>query len=155
MDLIRTGILLIHPLMAIALIAWIIRQYGWKRKSRELTGEERIAERDLHERRGEIILWSAIGIALMGFLARIVTGWMDTGDPLSNIMPTSLHGWTGPLAVILLWIMARWGRDARTRREEGEPFGTLKEKHGRAADLIVSLMVIHAFLGFLYIFSVI
>ena len=30
-----------------------------------------------------------------------------------------------------------------------------KAKHGRAADLLIALMVFHSFLGFLYIFDVV
>jgi hypothetical protein len=37
---------------------------------------------------------------------------------------------------------------------DGEKFSHHRIKHGRAADLIVVLVFIHAFLGFLYLFMV-
>ena len=154
MDSARTIALLIHPLLALTLIFWMIKQYGWKRQSRELKGEERLAHRKKHERIGEIVVWSAIVVASMGFVGRMIAGWVTSRDITSELMPESLHGWTGPLGVILLWIMARWGRSARDLREAGEKFHVPKSKHSRAADLIISLMAIHAFLGFLYIFSI-
>ncbi len=154
MDSARTIALLIHPLLALTLIFWMIKQYGWKKQSRELKGEERLAAREKHERIGEIVVWSAIGIAIMGFVGRMIAGWVTNRDITSEIVPQSLHGWTGPIGVILLWTMARWGRSARDLREAGDQFHVPKSKHGRAADLIVALMAIHAFLGFLYVFSV-
>ncbi len=154
MDSARTIALLIHPLLALVLIFWIIKQYGWKKQSRELKGEERLAYRQKHERIGEIVVWSAIIVASMGFVGRMIAGWITNGDITSELMPESLHGWTGPIGVIMLWSMARWGRSARDLRDTGESFQVPKSKHSRAADLIISLMAIHAFLGFLYIFSV-
>ena len=90
----------------------------------------------------------------MGFVGRMIAGWVTNRDVTSELMPESLHGWTGPIGVIMLWSMARWGRSARDLRDTGESFQVPKSKHSRAADLIISLMAIHAFLGFLYIFSV-
>jgi cytochrome c-type biogenesis protein CcmH/NrfF len=153
-DSARTIALLIHPMLALILIFWMIKQYGWKKQSRELKGEERLAVREKHERNGEILVWGAITVAIMGFVGRMIAGWVTNRDITSEIMPQSLHGWTGPLGVILLWTMARWGRFARNSRESGESFHVTKSKHSRAADLIVALMAIHAFLGFLYVFSV-
>jgi hypothetical protein len=141
-------------MLALILIFWMIKQYGWKKQSRELKGEERLAVREKHERNGEIVVWAAIAVAIMGFVGRMIAGWVTNRDITSEIMPQSLHGWTGPLGVILLWTMARWGRFTRDSRESGDSFHVTKSKHGRAADLIVALMAIHAFLGFLYVFSV-
>lgn len=154
MDSARTIALLIHPLLALTLIFWMIKQYGWKKQSRELKGEERLVVRKKHERTGEIVVWSAIAVASMGFVGRMIAGWVTNKDITSELMPQSLHGWTGPIGVILLWTMARWGRSTRDLREAGETFHVTKSKHGRAADLIVALMAIHAFLGFLYVFTV-
>jgi hypothetical protein len=46
------------------------------------------------------------------------------------------------------------GKRAKTAREQGDSFSNLKLKHGRMADLVIALVFIHAFLGFLYIFDV-
>ena len=135
-----TVILLLHPITAAAILGWMWWQYGWKKKSRELKGVSRQEELERHEKVGERILQAAIFSVFIAFFARYYTGL--------GLLPGSLHGFTGPLGIILLWIMARWGRNARKDKLQ-------KAKHGRAADLLIALMVFHSFLGFLYIFDVV
>ena len=135
-----TIILLLHPITAVAILSWMWWQYGWKKKSRELKGTSRQEELERHEKVGERILQAAILSVFVAFFARYYTGL--------GLMPGSLHGFTGPLGIILLWVMARWGRNSRKDKLQ-------KAKHGRAADLLITLMVFHSFLGFLYIFEVI
>ena len=139
MEVLRTVILLLHPITAIAILAWMWWQYGWKRKSTELKGMTRREELERHERVGELILQAAILSVLIAFLARWYTGL--------GLIPGSLHGFTGPIGITLLWITARWGRKSRKD-------SVTKTKHGRAADLLIALMFFHSFLGFLNIFSV-
>ena len=139
MDVLRTVILLLHPITAVAILAWMWWQYGWKRKSRELKGETRREALERHEKVGERILQAAILTVLIAFFARWYTGL--------GLIPDSLHGFTGPIGIILLWITARWGRISRKDK-------MAKRKHGRAADLLIALMIFHSFLGFLNIFNV-
>ena len=139
MDVLRTVILLLHPITAVAILAWMWWQYGWKRKSRELKGETRREALERHEKVGERILQAAILTVFIAFFARGYTGL--------GLIPDSLHGFTGPIGIILLWITARWGRISRKDK-------IAKRKHGRAADLLIALMVFHSFLGFLNIFNV-
>ena len=40
-------------------------------------------------------------------------------------------------------------RQVLSQREQGEAWSTTKQRHGRAADLIIIIGCIHAFLGFL------
>ena len=49
---------------------------------------------------GERILLAAILSVLIAFFARYYTGL--------GLLPGSLHGFTGPIGIIMLWIMARW-----------------------------------------------
>ncbi|MAX46116.1 MAG: hypothetical protein CMB24_04880 [Euryarchaeota archaeon] len=135
-----TIILLLHPITAVAIIAWMWWQYGWKRKTREMKGTERQKELERHEKVGERILQAAIISVMIAFTARWYTGL--------GLLPGSLHGFTGPIGIILLWVMARWGRKSRKDKLQ-------KTKHGRAADLLIALMIFHSFLGFLYIFDVV
>ena len=60
----------------------------------------------------------------------------------------------GPVGFALMVAMTRYGKQARAQREAGESFAAAKLKHGRAADLIIYLVFIHAFLGFIYTFDV-
>ena len=139
MDVLRTVILLLPPITAVAILAWMWWQYGWKRKSRELKGETRREALERHEKVGERILQAAILTVFIAFFARWYTGL--------GLIPDSLHGFTGPIGIILLWITARWGRISRKDK-------MAKRKHGRAADLLIALMIFHSFLGFLNIFNV-
>ena len=139
MEVLRTVILLLHPITAIAILAWMWWQYGWKRKSAELKGMTRREELERHERVGERILQAAILSVIIAFLARWYTGL--------GLIPGSLHGFTGPIGITLLWITARWGRKSRKD-------SVTKTKHGRAADLLIALMFFHSFLGFLNVFSI-
>ena len=135
----NTIILLLHPITAAAILGWMWWQYGWKKKSREMKGLSRQEELLRHEKIGERILQAAIISVLIAFIARYYTGM--------GLLPGSLHGFTGPIGIVLLYIMARWGRNSRKDKLQ-------KAKHGRAADLLIALMVFHSFLGFLYIFEV-
>ena len=139
MAVLRTVILLLPPITAVAILAWMWWQYGWKRKSRELKGETRREALERHEKVGERILQAAILTVFIAFFARWYTGL--------GLIPDSLHGFTGPIGIILLWITARWGRISRKDK-------IAKRKHGRAADLLIALMIFHSFLGFLNIFNV-
>lgn len=107
-----------------------------------------------HEESGEMILWAGFGVVGVAFLGRMVAGWRSEGDILAEIWPTSLHGFIGPLGLVLLLIMVNLGKKTRAKRLANESFAVEKTKHGRAADFVMALVFIHAFLGFLYIFSV-
>ena len=149
-----TVILLLHPTLACIVLGWMWVQYGWKRKSRELKGEDRKQQLERHERMGERLLQLAILTVLLAFAANMISAIINGEDVLKSLIPGSLHGWTGPVGVTLLWIMARWGKQARNKRLENESFHVVKTKHGRAADLLIACMFMHAFLGFLYLFTV-
>jgi len=154
MGILATVILLLHPLVACMALRWMWLQYGWKKKSKEMKGEERKSELERHERNGERLLQLAIGTVLLAFFAKGVVALIEDEDIMRALIPKSLHGWTGPFGVSLLWIMARWGRKTRSLRIKKESFHIPKTKHGRAADILVACMFLHAFLGFLYLFTV-
>ena len=155
MSVLRTVIMLIHPLLAVILVTWLIRQYGWRKRGMVLRGEERKASLKRHQKHGEYILWAGIILALIAFLARAVSGYIEKGDVTSDLLPQSLHGYTGPIGLILLWLVVRYGKHTASSREEGENFSTQRMKHGRAADLVMILVMFHSFLGFIYTFQVV
>ena len=49
MELVPTVALLLHPLLASALVVWMWWQYAWRKKSYELKGEERALHLARHE----------------------------------------------------------------------------------------------------------
>ena len=155
MDYIRVAALLAHPILASALIFWMWQQYSWRKRSKSMKGADRKAALEQHERFGNYILWSGFIVVAVAFLGRMVAGWRSEQDIFAEIWPTNLHGFIGPLGLILLYVMTRFGKQTKANRLTGESFAVEKTKHGRAADLIMALVFIHAFLGFLYIFSVV
>lgn len=154
MDIVPTVALLLHPVLASGLVAWIWWQYAWRKHAYELKGEERARYLARHERNGERLLWATGVVILVAFAGRAVSGWYTDGDPWSAMMPQSLHGFMGPVGFGLMVFMTRLGKQARSQRQAGESFAVAKLKHGRAADLIIYLVFIHAFLGFIYTFDV-
>ena len=154
MDIVRIVVLLLHPLLATGLLGWIWWQYSWRRKSHELKGESRKKALSQHEKYGNRLIWSAFFVICVAFLSRAFIGWRENESILASLVPQSLHGFMGPIGFVLLFLLARMGRRARDARNEGEKFAHHALKHGRAADLIVVLAFLHAFLGFLYIFTV-
>ena len=99
-------------------------------------------------------LWATGLVILVAFVARGFTGWYAGEGVLTSMVPQSLHGFMGPVGFGLMVFMTRLGKQARTQRQAGESFAVAKLKHGRAADLIIYLVFIHAFLGFIYTFDV-
>ncbi len=147
-------VLLLHPLLASGLVVWVWWQYAWRKKSHELRGEERASYLSKHESNGERLLWATGGVILVAFAARGFVGWYEGDDVLAALLPQSLHGYMGPVGFALMVALTRFGRQAQAQRLAGESFATSKLKHGRAADLVVYLVFIHAFLGFIYTFDV-
>jgi hypothetical protein len=87
-------------------------------------------------------------------MSRAFIAWRENESVLTSLIPQSLHGYMGPVGFVLLFLLARMGRKARDARNQGEKFAHHSTKHGRAADLIIVLAFLHAFLGFLYIFAI-
>ena len=69
MDPITTVALLLHPLLASALVVWMWWQYAWRKKSYELKGEERALHLARHETNGERLLWGTGLVILVAFAA--------------------------------------------------------------------------------------
>ena len=119
-----------------------------------LRGEERQESLKRHQKHGEYILWAGISLALIAFIARAISGYIVEGDATSDLLPQSIHGYTGPIGLILLWIVVRHGRETVSNKENSEKFSAQRMKHGRAADLVMILIMFHSFLGFIYVFQV-
>lgn len=154
LDLVRNLALLAHPVLACGLLFWIWRQYSWRKMSTSLKGEARKEALAKHEKMGNKLVWATFVVILIAFVGRAIAGWRTNGDLFSEIWPTNLHGFMGPLGFALLLVLAKLGKQTKSARVEGKKFTHLKLKHGRAADFIIIIAIIHAFLGFLYLFSV-
>ena len=151
----RTVIMLIHPVLATIFVLWLVRQYGWRKKGMTLRGDERKQALARHQRHGEWLLWAGISLALVAFVARAISGIIVNDDWTSDLLPQSLHGFTGPVGLVLLWLVVRRGRKTAELIEQNESFTVERTKHGRASDLMMALVMIHSFLGLIYTFQVI
>ena len=149
-------ILLLHPIAALLVIREFILQRDWRKKSLELKGQERASELRRHEIEGERLFRLVIAVIGLAFLARLVSASLSGEDVgYDDLMPGHFHGWGGLLGLLLmtyLWIL---GRRASSRKAAGESFARTKDLHGRLSDVMMVLIIIHAFLGFLYLLHLI
>ena len=153
MDVTRTIILLLHPLLGVFMLYWILKQHGWRSRGRSLKGKQRDEARDSHEKWGRRFLPAAIVVVTIAFAAQIIRGVID-GVGWNSYLTPSVHGIFGILGLGLLLIMTNMGKKASAARKQGEKWSKLKITHGRAADIVVILALLHGFIGFLYIFEV-
>ena len=156
MDLALVLILLLHPIAALLVIREFILQRDWRKKGREMKGQERASESRRHEIGGERLFRLVIAVIVLAFLVRLVSASLSGEDVgYDDLMPGHFHGWGGLLGLLLmtyLWIL---GRRASSRKAAGESFARTKDLHGRLSDVMMALIIIHAFLGFLYLLQLV
>ena len=112
------AILMIHPILALALIWAFMKQRSWRREKEGLRGDERISAVNEHEKSGNRIMVYLILVISVAFIAQIVEAILtgqSNQEALKQLIPNNYHGW----AVMAL------------------------------------LVIIHAFLGFLYLLQII
>ena len=149
-------ILLLHPIAALLVIRAFILQRDWRKKSKELKGQERASELRRHKRAGERLFRLVIAVIGLAFLARLVSASLSgEGVGYDDLMPGHIHGWGGLLGLILMAYLWFLGRRASARKATGESFARTKDLHGRLSDVMMGLIIIHAFLGFLYLLQLI
>jgi len=154
MDAVRTVVILAHPVAAAFLIWIFYRQRRWREESTRLRGDDRKLALSEHESMGEVIAMATIGVVSLAFASNIVRGLIDDDDPSRYLLPGHFHGWAGLIGLTLLLALRRLGRQTKQAREEGRGFARLKEIHGKLSDLVALLVAIHAFLGFLYLLTI-
>ena len=155
MDPTNLVILLLHPIAALIVIGWMIRQHRWRQRGRILKGDERKLAVESHQRDGERLYILAWFLVLGGFIAhatyRIRTESVALPEALLPSGAGGLHAGGGLLGLALLTVLWRKGRKTRDLRDAGESWAMEKQRHGRASDDIMVLIGIHAFLGFLWL----
>ena len=155
MDPTNLVIILIHPIAALAVIGWMIRQHRWRQRGRLMKGEERKAAVASHERDGERLYILAWLLVASGFTAnaiyRIRTENLALPEALLPTGAGGLHAGGGLIGLALITVLWRKGRMTRDLRNSGESWALEKQRHGRASDAIMVLIGLHAFLGFLWL----
>ena len=156
MEIIEALILLLHPIAALVIIREFARQRNWRRLSVSLRGSERAKQLDNHELQGErLFRWVLIVVAL-AFASKVASSLLSGEDfTLDLLMPGHFHGWAGLLGVALMTYLWNLGRKTSAQKKAGTSFVKLKQLHGKLSDVMIGLIAIHAFLGFLYLLQLI
>ena len=155
MDPTNLVIILLHPIAALAVIGWMIRQHRWRQRGRLMKGGERKAAVASHERDGERLYILAWLLVAGGFTAnavyRIRTEDLALPEALLPTGAGGLHAGGGLIGLALITVLWRKGRMTRDLRNSGGSWALEKQRHGRASDAIMVLIGLHAFLGFLWL----
>tara|TARA_B100000029_G_scaffold169975_1_gene166259 strand:+ start:3707 stop:4225 length:519 start_codon:yes stop_codon:yes gene_type:complete len=153
-DPLRTTILLLHPIAAMGLIWMFVRQRRWREQSSLLRGDERKQALADHEITGEWVVRATIGVIGLAFAAQIARASIEGAEWNEYIVPDHFHGWVGFLGLFLMLILRKYGRTTRTLKESGMSFARSKQTHGMISDVMLLLITIHGFLGFLYLLKI-
>ena len=153
-DLLRTTILLLHPIAALAVVGMFVRQRRWREQSKLLRGNQRKQGLTDHEATGEWMVRATIGVIGLAFAAQIARASIDGANWNEYIVPDHFHGWVGFLGLILMLTLRKHGRTTSRLKDSGESFARSKQMHGKISDVMLLLVIIHAFLGFLYLLKI-
>ena len=154
-DPVRTAVLLLHPLAALALIWVFLKQRRWRHQSTLLKGEERESALADHQASGDKAMAYVVAVIALAFVAHIARASLEGLGPTTYLVPGHFHGWAGLIGLLLMTTLWRMGRNTRDLKSEGASFARSKELHGRMSDVMVMLVAIHAFLGFLYFLKIV
>ena len=119
-----------------------------------LSGEDRKQSLAEHENTGEWMVRATVGVIGLAFVAQIARARIDGAELTEYIIPDHFHGWVGFLGLLLMLFLRKQGRATRILRESGESFARSKQMHGKISDVMLLLVIIHAFLGFLYLLKI-
>ena len=151
-SMLQAVIIFIHPLFAIGILYWMYKQYQYRSKRLELRGRAAIKYREKHEKSGVLIYRSVLVVITIGFITNSSIGFAS-GEGYYSLFPSSLHGWFGIMGLILLTITVNTGKTVKAHRESDKSFSFELQKHGRASDIVMILLALHAFIGFIYLFQ--
>ena len=156
MDPAQYLVLLLHPIAALLVIREFILQRDWRKQSLELKRLERASELRRHEIEGERLFRLVIAVIGLAFLARLISASLAGEDVgYDDLLPGHFHGWGGLLGLLLMTFLWSLGRKTSSKKAAGESFARTKDLHGRLSDVMMGLIIIHAFLGFLYLLQLI
>ena len=148
---------MVHPLLALALIWAFMRQRSWRRERHGLRGNERTSAVNAHEKSGNRIMAYLLVVILVAFTAQIVDAILlgqTNEEVLKQLIPNHYHGWAGIMALALMTTLWYLGRKTSSLRREGVSSLKTRDLHGRLSDVMAILVIIHAFLGFLYLLQI-
>jgi hypothetical protein len=136
-------------------VIWLfINQRKWRQKGINLKGSKRQRELENHEKNGNKLFFYVLGVISLAFVSKIFYFQIINGEVgISDLIPNHFHGWAGLLGLGLMIYLRHLGLRARKNRLEKKSFAQISNLHGRISDIMTYLIMIHAFLGFLYLFT--
>ena len=154
MEALATIVILLHPLAALAIIREFFKQRKWRQERAKLPKDERNEAIYRHEKIGNKIFIYVILVICLAFVSKIIYFQINNGVvTFSDLIPNHFHGWAGIIGLFLMIYLRRLGIKAKRNRQNKRPYGEVSNLHGRVSDAMVYLIIIHAFLGFLYLFT--
>jgi len=154
MEFAATAIILLHPLAALTVIWSFLNQRKWRQLSTQLKGSDRQRAVENHEKSGNKLFFKVVGVISLAFISKAIYFRIINGEIiLSNLTPNHFHGWVGILGLLFMIYLRKLGIQSSKNRERGLSFAKVSNLHGRVSDIMVYLIMIHAFLGFLYLFT--
>ena len=97
---------------------------------------------------------AVIGVIALAFGAHIARASLAGLKVTTYLVPGHFHGWAGLLGLLFMIALWRVGRATRDLKSKGKTFAHSKELHGRISDVMMMLVTIHAFLGFIYLLKI-
>ena len=125
----------------------------WRERSSDMKGVERREALHHHEIMGDRTLIASLSVVVIAFVSNAVRGVMDNGEATSYLTP-SFHGITGLIGLSLVYYLWKLGRKTKHLKRIKQSYASTREAHGKVSDLLAILVVIHAFLGFLYLLDI-
>ena len=154
MEALATIVILLHPLAALAIIREFFNQRKWRQEKIKLPNNMRSNAVLKHEKMGNRIFLYVIFVICLAFVSKIIYFQINNGVvTFSDLIPNHFHGWAGIVGLFLMIYLRRLGIKAKRNRQNKRPYGKVSNLHGRVSDVMAYLIIIHAFLGFLYLFT--
>ena len=145
---------LLQPLAAVAIISAFFHQREWRQERTKLSHETRNEAISRHEKLGNRIFLYVIFVICLAFISKIIYFQINNGEvTFSDLVPNHFHGWAGIIGLFLMIYLRQLGMKAKKNKKNKKSYGKISNLHGRVSDVMTYLIIIHAFLGFLYLFT--
>jgi len=155
MNVISGIFIILHPIAALILIWAFMRQRRWRQNKLFLQEQTYETSLERHRLNGNRLMLATLFVVLLAFMAEIIRAWYDNIPIHSYMIPTNFHASGGLLGVILMFILWRSGHSTNSYNIQTDSYSRTKNLHGRIGDIMSILIIIHAFLGFLYLLQII
>ena len=154
MNLMLGVVILLHPIAALTLIWAFMKQRKWRQNKIFLQEQDYQNSLERHRSNGNKLMFGTIFVVFLAFIAEIIRAIFDNVPIYTYMIPNNFHASGGLLGVILMFIL--WKSGHSTNKKIGQDsFSRSKNLHGRIGDIMSIFVIIHAFLGFLYLLQII